>query len=75
MQIDWYEDDVRFEPGTTADMHCIRIKLRERKTGWSLLVEVRKADGSLSQSVKVKNIGSCSLEEAQLQAEEWYNMF
>ncbi len=38
MGIEWYEDDVRFEPGTTADMHCIRLKLRQRKAGWVVLV-------------------------------------
>lgn len=72
MGIEWYEDDVRFEPGTTADMHCIRLKLRQRKAGWVLLVEVRKADRSLSQAIKVMDIGHCSIEKAQEAAEQWY---
>lgn len=69
--IPWYEKDPRFEPGTVADLACFRITLRYGTKGWSLLAAFRKSDRSLSQKVKVLDIGKKSLNEAQKEAEKW----
>lgn len=69
--IPWYENDPRFEPGTVADLACFRLILRYGKKGWSLLAAFRKSNGSLSQNVKVKDIGDKPLSEAQNEAENW----
>ena len=73
--IEWYENDPRFEPGTVADLPWFRFTLKLVPIGCSLLAAFRKSDRSLSQKVKVKDIGKKPLSEAQDEAENWLMVY
>lgn len=83
MSIPWYMSDVRFEPGTVADVgHSLRLtlsKLKSNPNEWRLYMAIRtlEKDGitdRLTRSVKVAVFKQClSLKDAQTRAESWFS--
>ncbi len=83
--IPWYQKDVRFKPGTVADIGNIRLYLRktnrEKNNKWRLYISIRtcKEDGvedSLKREVAVAEFrGNLDLKEAQEKANKYLENF
>lgn len=81
IKIPWYMNDIRFEPGTVADIgHAIRLSLHkvDNKDEYRLYLQVRtikKYNGKddLKLRIRVATFKKCSnLQNAQNKANEWF---